>query len=295
MTKITLRQLRYFEALAQHRHFGVASNACSVTQPALSMQIRDFELALGVNLFEKGTHPVQLTPLGRIIAAKSKAIMLDVAELEELVRASDNQPLINLRLGVIPTVAPYIFSRIAKDLTMHFTGLNLKMREAITSKLISAVIDGELDAAIIALPASEPRLRELELFRENFLLVRPRADAKKPVPRPEMLKEMRLLLLEEGHCFRDQALTFCKMGSSKTQDVMDGNSLTTLVQMVAAGFGVTLIPEMAAEFEGRIPNISIAKFHKNPPTRKIGMVWRRNSPLKDKYIEIAQIVKASQS
>ena len=295
MTKITLRQLRYFEALAQHRHFGVASNACSVTQPALSMQIRDFELALGVNLFEKGTHPVQLTPLGRIIAAKSKAIMLDVAELEELVRASDNQPLINLRLGVIPTVAPYIFSRIAKDLTMHFTGLNLKMREAITSKLITAVIDGELDAAIIALPASEPRLRELELFRENFLLVRPKADAKKPVPRPEMLKEMRLLLLEEGHCFRDQALTFCKMGSSNTQDVMDGNSLTTLVQMVAAGFGVTLIPEMAAEFEGRIPNISIAKFHKNPPTRKIGMVWRRNSPLQDKYIEIAQIVKASQS
>ena len=295
MTKITLRQLRYFEALAQHRHFGIASNACSVTQPALSMQIRDFELALGVNLFEKGTHPVQLTPLGRIIAAKSKAIMLDVAELEELVRASDNQPLINLRLGVIPTVAPYIFSRIAKDLTMHFTGLNLKMREAITSKLITAVIDGELDAAIIALPASEPRLRELELFRENFLLVRPKADAKKPVPRPEMLKEMRLLLLEEGHCFRDQALTFCKMGSSNTQDVMDGNSLTTLVQMVAAGFGVTLIPEMAAEFEGRIPNISIAKFHKNPPKRKIGMVWRRNSPLKDKYIEIAQIVKASQS
>ena len=295
MTKITLRQLRYFEALAQHRHFGVASNACSVTQPALSMQIRDFELALGVSLFEKGTHPVQLTPLGRIIAAKSKAIMLDVAELEELVRASDNQPLINLRLGVIPTVAPYMFSRIAKDLTMHFTGLNLKMREAITSKLITAVIDGELDAAIIALPASEPRLRELELFRENFLLVRPKADAKKPVPRPEMLKEMRLLLLEEGHCFRDQALTFCKMGSSNTQDVMDGNSLTTLVQMVAAGFGVTLIPEMAAEFEGRIPNISIAKFHKNPPKRKIGMVWRRNSPLQDKYIEIAQIVKASQS
>jgi len=295
MTKITLRQLRYFEALAQHRHFGVASNACSVTQPALSMQIRDFELALGVNLFEKGTHPVQLTPLGRIIAAKSKAIMLDVAELEELVRASDNQPLINLRLGVIPTVAPYIFSRIAKDLTMHFTGLNLKMREAITSKLITAVIDGELDAAIIALPTSEPKLRELELFRENFLLVRPKADAKKPVPRPEMLKEMRLLLLEEGHCFRDQALTFCKMGSSNTQDVMDGNSLTTLVQMVAAGFGVTLIPEMAAEFEGRIPNISIAKFHKNPPKRKIGMVWRRNSPLQDKYIKIAQVVKASQS
>ena len=295
MTKITLRQLRYFEALAQHRHFGIASNACSVTQPALSMQIRDFELALGVSLFEKGTHPVQLTPLGRIIAAKSKAIMLDVAELEELVRASDNQPLINLRLGVIPTVAPYMFSRIAKDLTMHFTGLNLKMREAITSKLITAVIDGELDAAIIALPASEPRLKELELFRENFLLVRPKADAKKPVPRPDMLKEMRLLLLEEGHCFRDQALTFCKMGSSKTQDVMDGNSLTTLVQMVAAGFGVTLIPEMAAEFEGRIPNISIAKFHKNPPTRKIGMVWRRNSPLQEKYIEIAQIVKVSKS
>ncbi len=295
MTKITLRQLRYFEALAQHRHFGIASNACAVTQPALSMQIRDFEGALGVNLFEKGTHPIQLTPLGRIIAKKSKAIMRDVAELEELARASDNQPLVNLRLGVIPTVAPYIFSKIAKDLTMRFTGLNLKMREAITSKLITAVIDGELDAAILALPTSETRLREVELFRENFLLVRPKTDANKPVPRPEMLREMRLLLLEEGHCFRDQAMNFCKMGSPNTQDIMDGNSLTTLVQMVAAGFGVTLIPEMAVEFEGRIPNISIAKFSKMPPQRKIGMVWRRNSPLKDKYFEIAQIVKSTKS
>ena len=295
MTKITLRQLRYFEALAQHRHFGIASNACAVTQPALSMQIRDFEGALGVNLFEKGTHPIQLTPLGRIIATKSKAIMQDVAELEELARASDNQPLVNLRLGVIPTVAPYIFSKIAKDLTMRFTGLNLKMREAITSKLITAVIDGELDAAILALPTSEPRLKEVELFRENFLLVRPKTDANKPVPRPEMLREMRLLLLEEGHCFRDQAMNFCKMGSPNTQDIMDGNSLTTLVQMVAAGFGVTLIPEMAVEFEGRIPNISIAKFGKMPPQRKIGMVWRRNSPLKDKYYEIAQIVKSTKS
>ena len=295
MTKITLRQLRYFEALAQHRHFGIASNACAITQPALSMQIRDFEGALGVNLFEKGTHPIQLTPFGRIIAAKSKAIMRDVAELEELARASDNQPLVNLRLGVIPTVAPYIFSKIAKDLTMRFTGLNLKMREAITSKLITAVIDGELDAAILALPTSEPRLKEVELFRENFLLVRPKTDANKPVPRPEMLREMRLLLLEEGHCFRDQAMNFCKMGSPNTQDIMDGNSLTTLVQMVAAGFGVTLIPEMAVEFEGRIPNISIAKFDKMPPQRKIGMVWRRNSPLKDKYYEIAQIVKSTKS
>ena len=295
MTKITLRQLRYFEALAQHRHFGIASNACAVTQPALSMQIRDFEGALGVNLFEKGTHPIQLTPLGRIIAAKSKAIMRAVAELEELARASDNQPLVNLRLGVIPTVAPYIFSKIAKDLTMHFSGLNLKMREAITSKLITAVIDGELDAAILALPTSEPRLKEVELFRENFLLVRPKTDASKPVPKPEMLKEMRLLLLEEGHCFRDQAMNFCKMGSPNTQDIMDGNSLTTLVQMVAAGFGVTLIPEMAVEFEGRIPNISIAKFGKMPPQRKIGMVWRRNSPLKNKYYEIAQIVKSTKS
>ena len=192
-------------------------------------------------------------------------------------------------------MAPYIFSKIAKDLTMHFSGLNLKMREAITSKLIAAVIDGELDAAILALPTSEPRLREVELFRENFLLVRPKTDANKPVPKPEMLREMRLLLLEEGHCFRDQAMNFCKMGSPNTQDIMDGNSLTTLVQMVAAGFGVTLIPEMAVEFEGRIPNISIAKFGNMPPQRKIGMVWRRNSPLKNKYYEIAQIVKSTKS
>ncbi|AHM05497.1 Activator protein [Roseibacterium elongatum DSM 19469] len=167
------------------------------------------------------------------------------------------------------------------------------MRETVTPKLIEELSEGRLDTAIVALPVSEAAFAEVALFSEDFVLVRPGADANKPVPSRDMLREMRLLLLEEGHCFRDQALSFCNMASSAPRELLDGSSLTTLVQMVSAGIGVTLIPEMAVEVETRAAQVSIARFDGPRPSRKIGMIWRKSSPLAPQLTELADLVRAA--
>ena len=157
--------------------------------------------------------------------------------------------------------------------------LDIHIREALTPKLIQELAEGRLDTAIVALPVSEPSLTEVALFAENFLLVRPGEDEGTPMPSSETLREMRLLLLEEGHCFRDQALSFCNMESSQPREVLDASSLSTLVQMVGAGIGVTLIPEMAVAVETRSASVSVVRFKDPQPSRTIGMIWRKTSPL----------------
>jgi LysR family hydrogen peroxide-inducible transcriptional activator len=195
-----------------------------------------------------------------------------------------------LRLGVIPTAAPYLLPAIIHCLTERFPGLDLRPREAVTRRLVEGLSDGRLDAAIVALPLSEPALFEQPLFEEEFVLLRPTADADKPVPNPDMLREMRLLLLEEGHCFRDQALAFCNM-PSVPRNLMEGSSLATLVQMVGAGIGVTLIPEIAVAIETRSAAVAVARLCEPRPTRTLGMVWRRTNPLADQLAQIAEIVR----
>jgi LysR family hydrogen peroxide-inducible transcriptional activator len=153
--------------------------------------------------------------------------------------------------------------------------------------------DGRLDTAIVALPVSEPAFMEVPLFSEEFVLVRPPEDEGKPVPSPETLKQMRLLLLEEGHCFRDQALSFCNLSSAMPREILDGSSLTTLVQMVSAGIGVTLIPEMAVGVETRATPVSLARFPAPRPSRTIGMIWRRSNPLAPRLMRIAEVVRVS--
>jgi LysR family hydrogen peroxide-inducible transcriptional activator len=167
--------------------------------------------------------------------------------------------------------------------------LDIHVRETLTPKLIKEVMEGRLDTAIVALPVSEPSLTEAACFSENFLLVRPGEDEGTPVPSHEMLREMRLLLLEEGHCFRDQALSFCKM-QSPPREVLDASSLSTLVQMVGAGIGVTLIPEMAVAVETRSAPVSVARFDDPQPSRTIGMVWRKTSPLAAQLLQISEVV-----
>ena len=180
---------------------------------------------------------------------------------------------------MIPTIAPYLLPTVIGNLTRTHPELDIHVREALTSKLIQELAEGRLDTAIVALPVSEPSLTEVALFAENFLLVRPGEDEGTPVPSSEMLREMRLLLLEEGHCFRDQALSFCNMQSSLPREVLDASSLSTLVQMVSAGMGVTLIPEMAMAVETRSASVSVARFKDPQPSRTIGMIWRKTSPL----------------
>ncbi|MFG1308994.1 hydrogen peroxide-inducible genes activator [Xanthobacter tagetidis] len=291
MIGVSMKQLRYFDALAQHGHFGRAAEACAISQPALSLQMKDLEDILGAPLVERGMRRIRLTSLGEEFALRVRDILRAVDELDDLARSSHAPLAGRLRIGVIPTVAPYLLPRVIKRLTERFPGLDLRPREAVTQRLVEDLVEGRLDTAIVALPVSEPALAEHPLFDEEFVLVRPLEDADAPVPNPQMLREMRLLLLEEGHCFRAQALSFCKMESRVPRDLMEGSSLTTLVQMVGAGIGVTLIPEMAVQIETRSAAVSVARLDPRP-SRTIGMVWRRTNPLAGQFEQIGEIVRA---
>lgn len=293
MKNLTLKQMRYFEALAHHGHFGHAAEASAISQPALSMQIKELEESLGIALFDRGARQLRLTGFGETFLERVRVILRAVDELGELARASQGQLAGRLRIGVIPTIAPYLLPAIISDLTRMHAGLDIHVRETITPKLLQDLAEGRLDTAIVALPVSEPALTEVALFSENFVLVRPGADADKPVPSAESLREMRLLLLEEGHCFRDQALSFCDMRSSRPRELLDGSSLSTLVQMVGAGIGVTLIPEMAVQIETRSAAVSVARFSGRQPSRSIGMVWRKTSPLTKQLLQVCDVVRSA--
>jgi LysR family hydrogen peroxide-inducible transcriptional activator len=289
MINLSLRQLRYFDALTRHSHFGRAAEACAISQPALSMQIKEMEQALGGPLLERSARQVALTKLGEEITERVRDILRSVDELGDFARASRDRLSGRLRIGMIPTIAPYLLPKIIENLTRLHPQLDIQVRETLTPKLIQELSEGRLDTAILALPVSEPSLTEAALFSEDFLLVRPRKDEGTPAPSRESLREMRLLLLEEGHCFREQALSFCK-SQSTPREMLDANSLSTLVQMVSAGIGVTLIPEMAVAVETRSAAVSVTRFKNPQPSRTIGMVWRKTSPLARQLLKISEIV-----
>jgi LysR family hydrogen peroxide-inducible transcriptional activator len=257
------------------------------------MQIKDLEDALGGVLLERSPRQVALTTFGEEAAPRVRDILRLVDELEDLARASRDRLAGRLRIGMIPTVAPYLLPEVIGNLTRMHPELDIHVRETLTPKLIQELAQGQLDTAIVALPVSEPSLVEVALFSEHFLLVRPGEDEGKPVPSSKMLRTMRLLLLEEGHCFRDQALSFCNMQSSPPREVLDASSLSTLVQMVSAGIGVTLIPEMAVAVEARSASVSVARFKNPQPSRTIGMVWRKTSPLARQLLQFSEVVRLS--
>ncbi|UWQ96951.1 hydrogen peroxide-inducible genes activator [Rhodobacteraceae bacterium M385] len=291
MRNLTLKQLRYVDALAQHGHFGHAAAACNVTQPALSMQIKELEDSFGLPLFERTPRNVRVTGFGETVLARAKEILRAVDALDDLARAAHGGLTGRLRLGVIPTVAPYLLPRVIGALGLHYPQVDLHIRETLTPRLLEDLTAGRLDTAILALPISEPTLTEVPLHDEDFVLVRPQADADKPVPDGDALAQMRLLLLEEGHCFRDQALSFCNIRNNLPAEGLDGSSLSTLVQMVGAGIGVTLIPDMAVEVETRSAAVSVARFDQVTPKRTIGMAWRKSSPLAEHLTGLADVVR----
>ncbi|PYF13179.1 LysR family transcriptional regulator [Rhodobacter viridis] len=290
MINLSMKQLRYFDALARTGHFGRAAEDCAISQPALSVQIREMEETMGAALFERGSGRVHLTALGAVLVPRVRAILRAVDELGDLSRAAQGPLSGRLRLGVIPTIAPYLLPALVAGLARSHPGLEVAPREAVTGKLVAALTEAQLDAAILALPVSEPSLASEPLFTEDFVLVRPAADAGKPVPSAEALPKMRLLLLEEGHCFRDQALEFCKVGGVTPRTVMEGSSLATLTQMVGAGIGVTLLPEIALPVETRSAPVSVARLAAPAPARRVGMVWRRSSPLAAQLTEVAAVI-----
>lgn len=292
MSRITLKHLRYFEALARHRHFGRAAGALSISQPALSLQMKELEEILGAPLLERGPRQIRLTGLGEEVALRASGILRGVDEVASLAQASSWPLSGRLRIGIIPTVAPYLLPRVLRQLGQSYPDLGLHPREAVTAKLVRDLAEGRLDLALVALPVSEPGLAEHPLFDESFLLVRPASQSADPVPRLEDLSQMPLLLLEEGHCFRDQAIAACKLPRTPSGEIMEGSSLSTLVQMVAAGLGLTLIPEMAAPVETRSAPVILHHLSEPRPRRTIGLVWRRSNPLTDRYADLAEALRA---
>ena len=293
MPNFTLRQLRYFEALAAHGHFGRAADACAITQPALSLQIKELEHSVGVALFERKSRNVQLTGFGEEFAIRAREILRSVDELDELARASREGLKGTLRIGVIPTIAPYLLPTIIHNLNQMNAGIDIQIRETQTKKLIEELTEGRIDTAIVALPVSEPSFNEIALFEENFVLVRPLKDENQPVPEADTLRDMRLLLLEEGHCFRDQALSYCSINPGGSWSGLEGSSLSTLVQMVGAGIGVTMLPEMAVPVETSSASVSVVDFKSPSPSRTVGMIWRKTSPLADRLEQVSEIVRES--
>jgi len=290
MINMTLRQLRYVDALARHKHFGRAADACAISQPALSMQVKELEAELGTKLIERGARQARLTSFGEEFVKRARRILREVDELSVLARATEVQFSGRLRLGIIPTIAPYILPQVVAEVAQTYPRLDLHVRETLTPKLLEELDAGRIDAAIVALPVSEPWLTEVPLFEEAMMLVRPKAEAHAAVPDPAHLSQMRLLLLEEGHCFRDQALEFCRLRPERPREGLDGTTISTLVQMVGAGLGITLIPEMAAPVETRSANVALARFPAPEPKRIVGMVWRRASPLADQLLTLSEIV-----
>lgn len=291
MKSLTLKHLRYLSALAQHRQFSRAAEASFVSQPALSIQIRELENIVGAPLVERSARQIHMTPLGEELVRKANEILFSVDEFEDLIRASEGAFSGRFRLGVIPTIAPYLLPDAVTSLSSIYPALKIIPKEAITQVLVEELLAHRLDAAIVALPLSNPLLQEFALFEEDFVLVRNKIDMNKPVPSAKKLKEMRLLLLDEGHCFRDQALSFCDISSSMPRDVMEGSSLSTLVQMVDAGMGLTLIPEMALLFETKSADVNIVRFGSQIPSRSVGLIWRKSNPLVNQLMEIAASVR----
>jgi LysR family transcriptional regulator, hydrogen peroxide-inducible genes activator len=287
MTKITLKHLRYFDALARQRHFGRAAEVSAISQPALSLQVKELEDILGAPLVERGARQISLTPLGEDFALRARDVLRAVDELGALARASGGPLSGRLRLGVIPTIAPYLLPRVMRVLAGRFPEIDLRPREAVTPRLVRDLHEGRLDLALLALPVSEPALLEHALFDEEFLLVRHESADRLPVPPLVDLPSAPLLLLEEGHCFRDQAIAACKLPKGPAGEIMEGSSLSTLVQMVGAGIGVTLIPEMAAEVESRSAPVVLHRLPEPRPGRQIGLVWRRSNPLSERFADLA--------
>jgi len=287
---ITLRQLRYLGALARHRHFGRAADECAVTQPALSMQIKELEREIGADLVERRPNDVTLTETGAEVAQRAERILAATRDLVDFARHREvlSGPL---KLGVIPTIAPYLLPKLLPRLQAAYPSLRLEVRETQTATLLDELIGGELDCLLLALPIEHTDVEMLALFTDRFLLAAP---AGEPIPRRPLnakdVDERRLILLEEGHCLRDQSLALCATKRRDSAAALGSTSLATVMQMVANGYGVTLVPEIATEVEARDKRVMLKRFARPEPGRTIGLAWRKTSPRQTDFAALGDII-----
>ena len=276
---MNLRDLRYLVAVAEHRHFGRAAAACFVSQPTLSTQLKKLEETLGVTLIERTNRQVMLTPVGVSIVAQAQRVLGEVNRLVGIAEQHRDPLGGEFRLGIIPTVAPYLLPRIIGPMRESFPKLKIQLTEAQTAPITRMLREGGLDAVILALPLGGDNIVESPLYREPFYLAvscRHEKAGCKSV-RASDLDHEQVLLLEDGHCLRDQALEVCESHNAVENTNFRATSLETLRQMVAADVGTTLMPELAVAAEGA--GVSYIPFDEpDPPSRTIGIAWRASSP-----------------
>ena len=292
---MNLRDLRYLVALADHRHFGKAAAACFVSQPTLSTQIRKLEEELDVALVERAPRRVMLTPVGRDIAERSRRILDEVAGLKESARRTKDPQAGTVRLGLFPTLAPYLLPHVIPQVRARFPRLELLLVEEKTEVILRQLREGKLDAGVLALPLHDDSLHQEPLFDEPFLLAVPRQHplAKREAIRMKDLAEETLLLLEDGHCLRDQALDVCELAGAGEKTGFRATSLETLRQMVSANVGITLLPALAVQPPvPRSENIRLVPFKSPQPHRQIAMVWRKSSAMHAFLAQLADVFRA---
>jgi len=284
---MTLRQMSYALELAEAGHFGRAAEKCHVTQPALSQQIRQLEELCGAPLFDRLGKSVRVTPLGREFVERARRIIEEAEGLETFLAGKRGRPERALRFGLIPTVAPYLLPDIFPALTRQLPDLSFAVSESRTDTLIDGLGDGSIDVALIAteLPAGGPKLVAAELFADEFVLATPAGEAaSEPVGE-------RMLLLDEGHCFRDQAIAACGLERDAGRRTFAATSLSTIVEFVANGQGVTLLPSIALRKEATGGRIAVHALQSPGARRMLRLVWRDGAPYAAVFAEVAGVIR----
>ena len=289
----TIRQLQYAVAVADAANFRRAAAQCHVSQPSLSAQVAELESALGVRLFERDRKQVMLTAAGREVVERARRLLVEMADLAEGAARFADPLRGSLRFGVIPTISPYLLPEVVPALRRRFPKLTLHWVEEKTATLVSLVQAGSLDAALLALEADVGDLERYGVGPDPFVLATPRGHALAQRDAPIALAELRgcpVLLLDDGHCLRDQALAACSATEAQELDFR-ATSLATLAQMVAGGAGVTLLPRLAVKAENRRAQLAVRRFAGPAPQRTLGLVWRRRSPLAAALTQVGAVLR----
>ncbi|HXV36463.1 MAG TPA: LysR substrate-binding domain-containing protein [Myxococcota bacterium] len=288
----TLRQLEYLVAVADRGSFHAAARACHVSQPGLSAQIQQLEGLLGLRLFERNRRRVLITAEGEQIVQRARELLAGAAHLVEAARVLSAPLTGRLRLGVIPTIAPYLLPQLLPRVRERYPALRVELREGQTAELVALLLRGELDLLLLALEARLAGVESSALFRDEFAVAMPASHplaARKRLADSDLAGES-ILLLEDGHCLRDQALAVCDQAGVEEAANFRASSLPTLVQMVAAGSGVTLLPSLAVAVEARAANLAVVAFRDPAPYRTIGLAWRPTSPRADEFRLLGELM-----
>jgi LysR family hydrogen peroxide-inducible transcriptional activator len=293
----TLKQLQYLVALKDHGHFGRAAEACFVTQSTLSAGLRELESLIGITLVERTRRVVRFTPLGVRIAEKAQRVLREAEELGDLARAAGKPLSGDLRMGVIPTIAPFLLPRILPRLRAAWPDLKLYLREETTSAACDSLHRGHLDCVLLALPYHCGDIESVDLFLDRLFVAFPQGEmtSKAPTITAADIDETRLLLLEDGHCLKDHVLAACNRPELRAEAAMLGTSLHTLVQMVDNGLGVTLLPKMALD-AGILENTDVVAkpLDADHPARRIALAWRRGSPREKEFNLLADALRQAE-